>query len=220
MTATPPVVRRALVVIDVQNEYFAGGGLPIEYPPVEQTLPNITAAMDAARAAGVPVVVVQHTSPAGSPVFDKGTPGWQLHPEVARRSRDHDIEKAWPSVFTGTDLADWLARHEINTLTVVGYMTHNCNASTIYHASHRGLQVETLVDATGALPYANDAGSATAEEIHRVFNVVYHTHFAAVARTQDWIAAVQAGQPLRSGDLLASNQRARAQAGQRPLQAA
>src|SRR5687768_16445787 len=66
--------KRALVVIDVQNDYFADG-LPIEYPPVARTLPNIGRAMDAARAAGVPVVVVQNTAPAGSPVFDKGTPG-------------------------------------------------------------------------------------------------------------------------------------------------
>jgi nicotinamidase-related amidase len=45
-------IRRALVVIDVQNEYFAGGGLPIEHPPIDETLPNVTRAMDAARAAG------------------------------------------------------------------------------------------------------------------------------------------------------------------------
>ena len=60
--------RRALVVIDVQNEYFEGGGLPIEYPPVESSLPKIAQAMDAARAAGVPVVVVQHHAPKGAPV--------------------------------------------------------------------------------------------------------------------------------------------------------
>ena len=61
--------RRALVVIDVQNEYFEGGGLPIEYPPILDTLPNVTKAMDAARAAGVPVVVVRHHAPKGAPVF-------------------------------------------------------------------------------------------------------------------------------------------------------
>ena len=65
MSSSP---RRALVVIDVQNEYFEGGGLPIEYPPISDTLSNITRAMDAARAAGVPVVVVQHHAPAGAPV--------------------------------------------------------------------------------------------------------------------------------------------------------
>src|SRR5215218_5417632 len=106
MSSNPP--RRALVVIDVQNEYFEGGGLPIEYPPITDTLPNVTRAMDAARAAGVPVVVVQHHAPPGAPVFQADKHGGQLHPEVAERHRDHLVTKALPSVFTGTDFGAWL----------------------------------------------------------------------------------------------------------------
>ena len=64
--------RRALIVIDAQNEYVTGD-LPIEYPDVQTSLANIGRAMDAARAAGVPVVVVQHLAPAGSPVFARGS---------------------------------------------------------------------------------------------------------------------------------------------------
>ena len=74
--------KRALIVIDVQNEYFTGG-LPIEYPDPQQTVANIGAAMDAAREAGIPVIVVQQTSPASSPLFAIDTDGWQLHPVVA-----------------------------------------------------------------------------------------------------------------------------------------
>jgi nicotinamidase-related amidase len=206
-TTTAP--RRALVVIDVQNEYFEGGGLPIEYPPIERTLPNVTRAMDAAREAGVPVVVVQHTAPAGAPVFDKGSARWALHPEIARRPHDHFIEKHHPSVFTGTDFADWLARRGIDTLTVVGYMTHNCDAGTVYEASHRGLKVEFLSDASGALPYENAAGRVSAEEIHRVFSVVFHTGFAAVGTTDAWIGALESGARLPVDGVHASNQRAR-----------
>lgn len=209
MTANPSTPRRALIVIDVQNEYFEGGNLPIEFPPVAETLPRIAQAMDAAHAAGIPVVVVQHTAPAGAPVFDKATDCWQLHPEVARRPADHRIEKNMASAFTNTGLADWLAERGIDTLTVVGYMTHNCDASTIYEASHRGLAVEFLADATGALPYANAAGRASAEEIHRVFSVAFHSNFAAAVSTADWVAAAQAGQPLAKDNVVASNRRAR-----------
>lgn len=205
MTIATP--RRALVVIDVQNEYFTGN-LLIKHPPVQQSLPNIARAMDAARAAGIPVVVVQHSEAAGAPLFAKGSSTWELHEVVGSRPRDHYIEKAWPSVFTGTDFADWLKQNRIDTLTVIGYMTHNCDASTIFEATHRGLQVEFLQDATGALPYANTAGSATAEEIHRVFSVVFHTRFAAVASTDEWISAMQVGQALKKGNILVSNQAA------------
>lgn len=200
--------RRALIVIDVQNEYVSGD-LPIEYPPVQDSLRHIGQAMDAARAAGVPVVVVQQDAPADSPLFAHGSPGWQLHEVVAARPRDHLILKRLPSAYTGTDLQDWLAARGIDTLAVAGFMTHNCNASTIVHALHQGLRVEFLADASGAVPYENAAGRASAEEIHRVFSVVFQARFAAVQATADWIAALQGGPAMAGDNIYASNQRAR-----------
>nr|WP_314631645.1 cysteine hydrolase family protein [uncultured Janthinobacterium sp.] len=208
MSNTTTTPRRALLVIDVQNEYFTGD-MPIEYPSVDISLPNIAKAMAAARAAGVPVIVVQHDAPADSPIFAKGSDGWQLHPQVAAFAADHRINKVMGSVFAGTDLRAWLDSHGIDTLTVIGYMTHNCDAATIYHAAHDGLQVEFLQDATGTLSYANAAGAASAEEIHRVYSTVFHSNFAAVASTQAWLDAVSAGKALEKDNIYLSNQRAR-----------
>ncbi|MFL9905343.1 cysteine hydrolase family protein [Paraburkholderia sp. RL17-337-BIB-A] len=201
--------RRALIVIDVQNEYVTGD-LPIEYPDVQTSLVNIGRAMDAARAAGVPVVVVQNFAPATSPLFARGSVGAELHPVVGSRPHDHYVEKSLPSAYAGTDLGAWLAAREIDTLTVIGYMTHNCDASTIFHALHDGLAVEFLADATGSVPYENSAGFASAQDIHRVFSVVLQSRFAAVASTEQWIAAVKSGAPLERGNIYASNQKARA----------
>lgn len=199
--------KRALIVVDVQNEYFSGG-LLIEHPPVSQTLPNIGRAMDAARAAGVPVVVVQNTAPPEAPVFVKGTPGWELNEVVGGRPRDHYIEKNFPSVFTGTDLKDWIAANGVDTLSVVGYMTHNCDASTIFEAAHLQLNVEFLDDASGSLSYENSAGRASAEEIHRVFSVVFQSRFAAVLSTDQWIEAIRTDALPYLDNPYASNQRA------------
>ncbi|MCA8203520.1 cysteine hydrolase [Burkholderia sp. AU33545] len=206
----PSASRRALIVIDVQNEYVTGN-LPIEYPPVDASLANIGRAIDAAHAAGVPVIVVQHVAPAGAPIFAPGTDGVALHPVVADRPYAHLIVKAQASSFAGTDLAAWLDTHGIGTLAVAGYMTHNCNASTVYHAAHAGLAVEYLADATGALPYVNGAGAASAEEIHRAYTVVFQSNFAAVMSTDEWIAGLGgAAMPARDS-VAASNRRARAQ---------
>lgn len=202
--------KRALIVIDVQNEYVTGN-LLIEYPDVQTSLANIGRAMDAARAAGVPIVLVQNLAPETSPLFARGSVGAELHPVVASREHDHLVTKTVPSAWTDeTGLAGWLAERNVDTLTVVGYMTHNCDASTINHALHAGLTVEFLADATGSVPYENSAGLASAEEIHRVFSVVLHSRFAAVATTDAWIAALQAGVPLERGGIYASNQKARA----------
>ncbi|NTV11630.1 MAG: isochorismatase family protein, partial [Zoogloea sp.] len=84
--------KRALIVIDVQNEYISGN-LLIEYPDVQQSLANICRAMDAAHAAGIPVVVVQHLAPEGAPIFARGSQLAELHPQVAARPRELLVEK-------------------------------------------------------------------------------------------------------------------------------
>ena len=79
---------RGLLVIDVQNEYFAGR-LPVTYP--HGSLENILVAMDTARGLGIPTVVVQHTSSGkGSLAFVKNTSGWDS-PFRDRRKEDMTI---------------------------------------------------------------------------------------------------------------------------------
>lgn len=199
--------KRALIVIDVQNEYVTGN-LRIEYPPIEQSMANIGRAMDAATAAGIPVIVIQHLLPEGAPIFATGSHNAELHPLVAERPRDHFIQKQMASSFAGTDLAAYLKQHEIDTLSVIGYMTHNCDDSTVRQAHHEGWKVELLHDAAGSPPYRNAMGSATAEEIHRVFTVVMHTGFAAVLSTDDWLNALQTGEVPQPDNIYLSNQRA------------
>ena len=99
--------KRALLVIDVQNEYFTGK-LPITYPA--GSLTNVLSAMDAAHAQGVPIVAIQHASPQpDAAVFRKGSKEWELHPEVAARPHDVLIHKSLPGSLTGTELETWLA---------------------------------------------------------------------------------------------------------------
>ena len=199
--------KRALIVIDVQNEYVSGN-LRIEYPSIELSLANIAKAMDAAQAAGIPVVVVQHLAAASSPLFARGSQAAALHPLVAERPRDLLVEKQQASALSGTELGAWLRERGIDTLSVIGYMTHNCDDSTVRQAHHEGWKVELLHDATGSLPYANAMGAASAEEIHRVFTLVMHTGFAAVLGTDEWLAALASGEVPQADNIYLSNQRA------------
>jgi nicotinamidase-related amidase len=201
------IQRRALVVIDVQQEYITGE-LKVEYPPPTVSLSNIGRAMDAAASRSVPVVVVRHVSPEGSPVFGRGSRGCELHEVVASRPRALEFEKALPSALEATPLLGWLASHEINTLTLVGYTTNNCLDSTAKHALHAGLSVELLSDAAGTFSYTNKAGEATAEEIHRSFCVIVQSRFGAVATTDEWIGALDARQPLERDSPVESRRRA------------
>ena len=138
-------MKRALLVIDVQNEYFTGM-LPITHPVGH--LGKILEVMDAS-AGRVPTVVIQHRMlEEDKPFFQKGKPGWELHPEVEGRPRDLRIEKTLPGSFTGTGLESWLREQGIDTVTIAGYMTHMCCDTTARQAVHRGFAVEFLSDAT------------------------------------------------------------------------
>ena len=180
----------ALIVIDVQNEYF-DGALPITDPPREQSLENIGRAMEAATAAGVPVIVVRHgTKDASEGIFLEGSHAWELHPEVERRPRDFLIDKTLPGSFTDTELGSVLEDAGVDTVAITGYMTHMCVDTTSRQAAHRGLAVEILNDATGTLPLENSGGSAGGEELHRATLVAQGQFFADVVSTDDWLGRI------------------------------
>jgi nicotinamidase-related amidase len=194
--------RRALIVVDVQQEYF-DGTLQVQHPDRDASLANVARAMDVAAAHDLPVVVVQHELPEGAPIFAKGSASWQLHAEVAGRTKpEHKrITKDKASAFAGNDLADWLASQAVDTITIVGFMTNNCDIATAIAAEELGLAAEVLSDATGAIHLANDAGKVSAEQLHETLLVLLHSNFAATATTDAWVAAVEGGRDLPKSDL-------------------
>lgn len=206
-------LRRALVIVDVQNEYFAEDGpLAIQYPERNGSLNNITRAIDLAEAQGMPIALVQHQYPAGAPVFAEGSEGWELHPDIASRRKDSwkHIVKSYASVFAGTDFESWLREKSVDTITVIGYMTNNCDLATAAAAEPLGIAVEILSDASGAIHLANEVGQVDAQQLHETLLVLLHSNFATVSTTVDWARAVDAGRALPPGDLGSSAIRGRA----------
>ncbi|TCL70032.1 nicotinamidase-related amidase [Hydrogenispora ethanolica] len=186
-------MKRALLVIDVQNEYFSEKRL-VTYP--EGSLANILQAVDAARANHIPVIVIQHTSrDPQAATFRKGSSGWELHPELAARAVNYRIEKHLPGSFTGTGLEAILRDEGADTVTICGYMTQMCCDTASRQAFHLGYRVEFLADATGTLAFANSAGSVTAEELHRAILVTQASRFAKVLKATEWIGSLAAAKP-------------------------
>jgi nicotinamidase-related amidase len=177
----------ALIVIDVQNEYVTGN-LPIAYPPVEGSLRNISAAIDAANTAGVKVVLVRHTEtdPDGG-IFIADSSNWQLHDSVASRPHDVIIDKQLPGSFTGTELQPWLEERSIDDVVIVGYMTHMCIDTTTRQAMHFGLRVTVLADATGTI---NLSEQLPAELVHNVEMGILGDGFATVTSTDEWVSTL------------------------------
>lgn len=177
---------RALLVIDVQREYF-DGALPITHPAGH--LESILAVMDMAAKQKLPTAVIRHHQPdPDSPMFRLNSDMWQLHEEVEQRPRDVLIDKQLPGSFTNTDLAEWLKKVDADTLSIAGYMTHMCCDTTARQAFHRGYKVEFLRDATGTLSVENEAGSASAEQLQTSILVAQQMFISEVIGNKDWFA--------------------------------
>ena len=194
-------MKRALLVIDVQNEYFTGK-LPVTYP--ENSFENIIKVIDIANENNIPVLLIQHTNPGKDSVtFKKGTDEHEIHDEVLKRGYDKIIEKNLPgsfqkqrfcssemknfACFTGTELEPWLKENDIDTLVISGYMTQMCCDTTARQAMHLGFNVEFLSDATGTLDISNSAGEISAEELHKAILITQAMRFSKVMSTEEWI---------------------------------
>ncbi|KAA5545391.1 cysteine hydrolase [Roseiconus nitratireducens] len=178
-------MNRALVVIDVQREYF-DGAFPIRHPAGH--LETILEVMDAANKVKMPTAVIRHHQPdPESPVFRKGSEMWQLHEEVESRPRDVLIDKQLPGSFTNTSLDSFLQDKNVDTVCIAGYMTQICCDTTARQAFHRGYKVEFLRDATGTLDVQNEAGSVTAEQLHESILVSQQMFISEVIDKQKWL---------------------------------
>ncbi len=197
---------RALIVVDVQNEYVTGK-MRITYPDVYESLANVGRAMDFAREYAMPIVVIQQSEPEDAVVFARGSDGFDLHDVVGERHRDVLLTKEMPSAFPETGLDAWLRARDVDTVVVVGFMTQHCVESTIRDAMHRGFDVEFLADAAGTLDLVDQAGARSAREIHETACVVLQTGFAAVTSTGAWMDTVRAGASPERSDVFRASRR-------------
>lgn len=178
-------MNRALLVIDVQNEYFTGL-LPVTYP--KDSFTNILKSIDCANNLDIPVILIQHTAPqSDSKTFIKGSKTWHLHPSVLERKYNFIVEKHLPGSFTDTKLDELLKSMNIDTVAVIGYMTQMCCDTTARQAMHLGYSVEFLSDSTGTLDITNYAGQIKAEELHKAILITQAMRFSKVMTTDEWV---------------------------------
>lgn len=140
--------KSALIVIDLQNDYFAEGRFPLWNP--EGILANVEQAIGRARAKGIPVILVQHVADASkgmAPFFNAGTPGVDIHPRILATAPDAPVViKSFADSFHRTSLEETLARLGIDELLVCGMMTQNCVTHTAISKAAEKYKVSILTD--------------------------------------------------------------------------
>ncbi len=139
--------RPALLLIDVQREYFTRDG-PLCIPDGPAVLGRLAGLLGTARQVGVPVIHVQHHEAADSGVFATGTTAVETMDEVRPAEGEPLIVKHLPGSFDGTSLDEALADAGARTVVVGGFMTHMCCDTTAREAHARGFDVVFLSDGT------------------------------------------------------------------------
>lgn len=140
----------ALIVIDLQNDYFPGGAFPLSN--TDATLANVELAIAKARAKGIPVVHVQHVAdPAQgiAPFFNSGTSGAEIHGRIMAAAPDAPVVvKHFADSFERTSLHETLQRLGVDELILCGMMTQNCVTHTaLSRQADQYRKVTVLTDA-------------------------------------------------------------------------
>jgi len=183
--------KTALLVIDVQNEYF-DGNWPV--PDGKGALNYIERAIDASQHAGANVIYVQHAvlQPERG-VFFPGSHGFGLHPRLRPRANDPRVVKNYPGSFTKTDLEDILRQRGVETLVISGYMTHMCCDTTAREGFHRDFRVLFLDDATATRDGQHSTlGKIDHRDLHRMTLITQASTFSQVLSTETFIQQLQA----------------------------
>jgi nicotinamidase-related amidase len=132
--------RCALLIIDVQQALFER---TTRIYKAEELLHNIGLLIDRAHQSGVPVVFVQH---ANESFLLEGSEGWQLHPSLKPTSTDLMRQKRHGSALQDTPLHPELQSRGINTVVVMGLVTHGCVKATCQDAKKHGYRVILVED--------------------------------------------------------------------------
>ena len=137
---------KALLLIDLQNDYFPGGKFPLWN--TEVVLENIERAIAKANTQGVPVIHIQHIAKGGlSPFFNEGTPGADIHPSIlAAAPKATVVVKEFADSFEKTNLEETLTKLGVTDLLVCGMMTQNCVTHTAISKAAEKYSVTILPD--------------------------------------------------------------------------
>jgi len=138
---------KALIVIDIQNDYFDNGRFPLWN--TNSVLENIENAIRKANDKKIPVILIQHAanSKAGALFFNEGTGGADIHPKILKISPQAPIiKKNFADSFFNTNLEETLSKLKATELLICGMMTQNCVTHTAISKSAEKYKVSVLTD--------------------------------------------------------------------------
>lgn len=178
----------ALLVIDIQEFYFEGGAIPLE-GSVEAAR-AAGRVLRAFRAAGLPVIHVQHL-PAGQDEPGQDVqPAYRIRPEVAPGQGELVIGKHFASSFRETELLQRLRELEIERLVIVGMQTHMCVEAATRAAADLGFEVTVVHDACATRQLSYGGVTVPAAQVHASTLASLEGSYARILGVEELVAEI------------------------------
>ena len=176
-------MNKALIVIDMQNDYFPGGKMALQ--GIEEALQNTNDLIRFSRKQGYKIFFVQHTALGKEATFFvPGTPGVELYKEL-NIQEDTIIHKHYPNSFRETDLKEILDSEDIRDLIICGAMTHMCIDTTVRAGFDLGYDITLAHDACATKDLQFGETTISAHEVHYSFVSAMGSAFCDVKSTEE-----------------------------------
>jgi nicotinamidase-related amidase len=169
----------ALLIIDIQNDYFPGGAMALADP--DAAAANAAKLLAAYRKKGLPVIHMQHLSVRpGATFFIPGTPGAEIHASVKPLPGETVFQKNFPNCFRETGLLEHLRGAGISNLVIAGMMTHMCVDTTTRAAADLGFACSLAHDACATKALAFNGVEVAAGNVQASYMAGLNGLFAKV----------------------------------------
>jgi nicotinamidase-related amidase len=180
------MTKRALVLIDVQNDYFPGGKWPLV--AIDSAADNAARVLAAARQAGDLVVHVRHEfTSADAPFFTPGSEGARIHEKVGAQRDEPVVLKHHVNAFRETDLKTLLDRHGVDEVVICGAMSHMCVDAGVRAASDLGYKCVVVHDACATRDQEFAGTVVLAADVHAAFMAALGFGYAKVVSTDEYL---------------------------------
>lgn len=177
--------KQALLIIDVQNDYFKGGKMELAGP--DAAAANIRLIADKCRKEGVPVIYIQHKADASGGFLIANTPGADIHPSVQPLAGEKIVVKHYPNSFRETELLTHLQQIGATDLVITGMMTHACVDATTRAAKDYGFTCTVVADACATKDLEINHQQIPAAEVQRSLMGALGFFYADIVNTQQYL---------------------------------
>jgi nicotinamidase-related amidase len=180
----------ALILIDIQNDYFPGGAM--ELVGMTRAAAQAREVLAAWRQAQRPLFHIQHIALGpGATFFRPDTVGMEIHASVRPFAGEPVIQKHYPNAFRDTGLLEALKSAGVEELIICGAMSHMCVDATTRAAFDYGFQCTVIHDACASRDLAFAGHTIPAAYVHGAFMAALGMRYARVWPLEEFLKSLK-----------------------------